>query len=554
MSLLKPLVRNRSILLRNCYSFLKKDNLYHKKLTLNSRSAYLEFEIKLNFTFEQGRKYQYSKLYFKFFEHEHYDESRVICFHPIKRGLFETVRLVLPDSAHENGVIFIRLDALPYSLGESSVRNLKVVQEDKDPLNQVAHWHANRQQTRAMVVQSEQISAGKLEHYPESISLELTARCNLQCPHCSSHGMPELHKHHNQLNEISISDFERIAYETFPHITALSLVGRGEPTMVSHKLWQRLSELVQQFGVKISCVTNGHFIKQRFTQDLIPYVDELCISMDGNSQESHGFNRGGSQIEKVLSNIEYFHQLRQDASLARRPKISIYWTLMTNNLHELPDFIKRAKKYSPDYFAIRHLVVFHDKDRERSVLAEAEKVNYYLKQAYAELDRQGIEFEGPPLMDESDRQLSISENIIARVPVVQESTYVQSNEQASQEILCNSYEDLDEGYLAEHCTWMYRTGIISYNGEVTTCGKHYGELVGQLNEHADFDSVWNGNAMQSLRTTFNTPNMWRQCRECWLRELRWHAQRHESETKDSVRYQPSHYTQAAWDYRSYEKL
>jgi len=335
---------------------------------------------------------------------------------------------------------------------------------------------------------------------------------------------------------------DKIAHELFPHITTLSLVGRGEPTMVSNDLWDQCMRHVKFYGVKISCVTNGHFVKRRFSEDTLPYIDELCISIDGNSKEVHRQNRGGSSLRKVLDNVNHFHDLRQNAQLARRPKLSFYWTLMTNNIHELPEFIRASEEFDPDYFAIRHLVVFHDKDRELSLMGRPEETNHYLQEAYDELAKRGIKFEGPPLMNESRKPAKLPVNIIARDS---DSDYLSFRE---------APPTVNENDTFEQCTWMYRTGIISYNGEVTTCGKHYGELVGVLNEQTSFHDVWNGDAMQSLRNCFNTPDIWRQCKECWLRELRWHSQRHTQEYDEHFTDKRENYTREAWDYRAYSDL
>jgi radical SAM protein with 4Fe4S-binding SPASM domain len=516
---------------------------WFKTLKLDPMDRYIDFEIRLKFSFEQGKKYQYSKLYYNYHSTQQFHESRVICFQPLYRGVFERVRILLPESVVNSGFMSIRIDGVPYSEGKFDIKHVHIVDGRADPhLTQLANWSNNQQAVRKQVLESEEGSLGLLPHYPESVSLELTPRCNLRCPHCSSHGTRELHKAHNARPEMSPHLFEKIAHELFPHITTLSLVGRGEPTMVSHALWAQCVKLVKLYGVKISCVTNGHFIKQRFTEDFLPYIDELCISIDGNSPEIHHTNRGGSSLIKVLENIAHFHNLRKNAQLARRPKLSFYWTLMTNNVDELAEFIRAAEKFQPDYYAIRHLVVFHDKDRELSLLGQPERTNLYLKEAYEELNRQGINFEAPPLMDESKNINRLPENIIAREP----SNY--------QERTCDSLKSIDPNYLSEQCTWMYRTGIISYNGEVTTCGKHYGELVGALDHDNSFNDVWNGMAMQSLRTSFNTPKMWQQCKECWLRELRWHSQRHTEGFDNHFLDERASYTRAAWDYRAYSDL
>lgn len=515
----------------------------YARLHLAAGDSYLDFEICLNFSFEQGRSYQYSKLYFCWSPDQAFHESRVICFQPQRRNTFQRMRIRLPAEVVESGFLAVRIDGLPYSKGSFQVKGLRTTTGKSEAgLTRRANLLGNRQQVRAQVLQSEAAGSGRLPHYPESLSLELTPRCNLVCPHCSSHGTAELHRHHNKLPEMSIELFDRIADELFPHITTLSLVGRGEPTMASHRLWRHCMERVIYHDIKVSCVTNGHFIPQRFTPDYIPYIDELCISMDGNSEQTHGVNRGGSSLKKVLDNIAYFDSLRKRSALARRPRISFYWTLMRNNVHELPEFIRAAARFDPDYYAIRHLVVFRERDRHLSLLGNPEESNEFLQEAYFELERRGISYEAPPLMADDREQESLPEGIIAREPAIEP------------EVRLAAFSRLSQQYLAEPCTWMYRTGIISYDGEVTSCGKHYGELMGKLDQGTDFDTVWNGPAMASLRSTFNTPDMWQQCKECWIRELRWHTQRHTRGFETGSGDNSTGYTRAAWDYRAYSDL
>jgi len=264
------------------------------------------------------------------------------------------------------------------------------------------------------VLESEAEQRVSLPHYPESISVELTSHCNLRCPHCSAHGVPELHDYHNRREDISSKLLEQIGHEIFPHITALSLVGRGEPTLVNDRIWNECMALVKYYNVKISCVTNGHYIRKRFGRELFPYIDELCVSIDGSTPKTQSINRGGSILQNVLDNLAYFHKIRLELKLARRPKLSIYWTLMANNIHELTDFIRFAARYEPDYFAIRHLVVFHDKDRALSLLGQPKLTNRYLMEAYKELQEQAIQYEAPPLMCEQDAGKLLPKNALCR--------------------------------------------------------------------------------------------------------------------------------------------
>jgi radical SAM protein with 4Fe4S-binding SPASM domain len=117
------------------------------------------------------------------------------------------------------------------------------------------------------------------------------------------------------------------------------------------------------------------------------------------------------------------------------------------------------------------------------------------------------------------------------------------------------FEQENVNKVMEKCTWMHRTAIIMSDGEVTTCGKHYGEKVGELNDQTTFMDIWNGSRMQSLRKSFGTPHMWQQCRDCWLRELKWHSQRCAKNSGHIyLDEKPTKYTHRAWDYRDYDPL
>jgi len=521
---------------------LKKS--FFKIFHLSEKDSYLDFELNLSFDKENAKNYRYSKLYYCTSWEESFDESRVICFHPRYINSFEKIRIAIPKIAQEKGVFSIRLDALPYCDGTYEVKDMTLNSGKHDlKSSHFSDLVEHRQWVREQVLESEMTQRAIVPHCPESISVELTARCNLKCPHCSSHGTAYLHEHHNQKNDISLDLLKRLGHELFPHITALSLVGRGEPTMATDETWGVCMDLVKQYNVKISCVTNGHFIRKRFTPELVPYIDELCISIDGNTDETHYINRGGSSLKVVLDNIEYFHMTRESLNLALRPKMSIYWTLMTNNINELPDFIRRIAPLEPDYFAIRHLVVFHEKDTNLSLIGKPELTNKYLKEAYAELKRFNIEYEAPPLMDEEDKG-----NIINEVQSEVKKNLVFTQEEPTCPMV-NKFEEI------EPCTWMHRTGIIMSDGEVTTCGKHYGQQVGMMDKDTSFMDIWNGPAMISLRSTFGTESMWQQCKDCWLRELKWHSQRRARDEKEEFTDDGAmSFTREAWDYREYSSL
>lgn len=485
---------------------------------------------------------------------EPFSEDSVICF-PVRHvHRWERVRVRLPHAAVAANVLKTRIDGLPYTNGNFLIKDVELTNgEDAPSLSYKADLAMARHLVRQQVLQSEAEERVWLPHYPESISIELTSKCNLRCPHCSAHGKLDLHRFHNRRPEMSPALLRKIGNEIFPHITTLSLVGRGEPTMTSDELWSTCIQLVKKFDINISCVTNGHFLRKRFTPDVMPYVDELCVSIDGNSETTHRCNRRGSRFADVMANLEYFHEARRSLHLAKRPTLSFYWTLMHNNIHELASFVRDSARFQPDFFALRHLVVFHERDREQSLVGHPQLLNHHLKEVYAELRKHGIRFEGPPLMQDADEghTLPMFPHAESATPPTECSKSFRTRK--SSLFPPRSLGLPDSRNQIERCTWMHRTGIIMSDGEVTTCGKHFGQRVGMLGTTHSFWNIWNGSAMRDLRATFGTDRMWPQCQSCWLRELKWHSQRMAKNNGQVFSdYSKSHFSPLAWDYRHYD--
>jgi radical SAM protein with 4Fe4S-binding SPASM domain len=523
-------------------------SIFFSPLNPSYSEFFIQFSIKINRRQKEAKRYLYSKLYYSTHPNASFSEERVICFQLKHCGRFERVQISLPvddmQDALRNNHLRVRIDGLPYVSGITLVHGMKLVGPLEDPeLSRISLLRQQRQAVREQVLESERQKKVALSHYPESLSIELTALCNLKCPHCSSHGMRHLHQHHNGRPEMSTSLLEHLAHEAFPHATAVSLVGRGEPTLASDNLWNTFTRLLVHYDLRMSCVTNGTRIIRRFNEALIPYVNELCVSIDGATKETYEYNRKGAKFESVLNNVRYYHELRTRSRLARRPQLSFSWTLKKNNIHELPAFVELVKEFDPDLISIRHMVIFQDRERSQSLLDYPyQTTNRYLREAYALLDKHKINHESPPLM------LPITGAETDKATAGVESDRVLNEKE------CHAHNKQKKPR-EKVCNWMHRTGLINSDGEVTTCGKHYGEQAGMLDENISFDEIWNGARMHSLREGFNTGRMWRQCRECWLREIKWHSQRQAKDNNLAFSLEEGmDFTDEAWDYRSYKEL
>ncbi|RYE38989.1 MAG: SPASM domain-containing protein [Hyphomicrobiales bacterium] len=104
------------------------------------------------------------------------------------------------------------------------------------------------------------------------------------------------------------------------------------------------------------------------------------------------------------------------------------------------------------------------------------------------------------------------------------------------------------------CLFIHRTAVVMADGEVVTCANMYAENVGYLKAGTSFHSLWNNERMQSVRGALGTADEWKQCKNCWFREIRYSEQRvqwaspSQGDSRASLA-QPAEYQPIAWDFR-----
>jgi radical SAM protein with 4Fe4S-binding SPASM domain len=270
----------------------------------------------------------------------------------------------------------------------------------------------------------------------------------------------------------------------------------------------------------------------------MPYVDNVNVSMDGNSRDIFALNRGGADVDRVWHNVDHFHELRRRCGLARRPRLHFAWTLKRNNVAELPGFVRKIACYEADVLTARHLMVFFPSEAGQSLLLAPSEANVHLREAYRLLEEHGIRRECVPLLAEppSGDQLVKPVFDAQSVPTRQE-TVGESEEipvggpaaRAESQVPAHAVAEVPESQLEraaglDGCMFVHRMANISYNGEVQTCSVPYSAVTGMVGL-TSFDEIWNGRVMRSVRGSLGTDQEWRQCRTCWYREGRYHSQR-----------------------------
>ncbi|MFC0820617.1 radical SAM protein [Moraxella marmotae] len=158
-----------------------------------------------------------------------------------------------------------------------------------------------------------QLSYSCNEIYPTDIHLCLTRSCNLRCAHCYISADKE------QAGELSLEQWKTGFKAIFEYIKNPKItISGGEPTQKRY-----LGDLVKFLAnhSTVTIFTNG----KRNIDDLVPYVAEVQVSLDGITQKTNDTIRGLGSFVKISKFIKNFPD---------KSKLTVAITLMAHNFDD----------------------------------------------------------------------------------------------------------------------------------------------------------------------------------------------------------------------------
>ncbi len=191
---------------------------------------------------------------------------------------------------------------------------------------------------------------------PTQLYIEVTNYCNslcVSCPLTYDHFLPLEPKHH-----LGWEDFRRIVDQT-PEIRRAVLHGIGEP-LLNRDLPRFVAHLKER-GAWVLFNTNGVLLDQRRGDALVEAgLDELRVSLDAVTPELYARLRGIDALPRILDNLRAFvarHGGRE------RPRLSLWFVGMQENLHQLPDFVRLGAGLGAPEVYLQRLVFFGGGER-----------------------------------------------------------------------------------------------------------------------------------------------------------------------------------------------
>jgi radical SAM protein with 4Fe4S-binding SPASM domain len=169
---------------------------------------------------------------------------------------------------------------------------------------------------------------------PLSVSAELTNRCNLHCPQCSS-GAGLMQRERGFMDIVL---FNRVMNELSPYLYYLNLYFQGEP-MLHPSFFSFIGDYTKPYTI---VSTNGHFLSVENSERIARSgLNKLIISIDGIDQQTYSAYRVRGSLNSVIDGLKNVSHAKRahNSSL----KIEIQFLVNKLNEHQIPEIRLLAK-------------------------------------------------------------------------------------------------------------------------------------------------------------------------------------------------------------------
>jgi MoaA/NifB/PqqE/SkfB family radical SAM enzyme len=194
------------------------------------------------------------------------------------------------------------------------------------------------------------MTAIAVDKLPRSIYIEPTSRCNEFCQQC-----PRTLLSREDDRDLTFEKFRYIV-DQFPVLERVVLHGLGEPLL--NKELPQMVRYLKERGTYVLFNSNGIVLTPKKGQALIDSgLDEYRLSMDGASRQTYARVRGVDAFEKIWRNVRAFIAMQKEQNVGK-PAVSLWFTAMRENLHELPELIELAAENGVPEVYLQRLVYF----------------------------------------------------------------------------------------------------------------------------------------------------------------------------------------------------
>ena len=315
---------------------------------------------------------------------------------------------------------------------------------------------------------------------PREVYIEPTNRCNELCQTC-----PRTFFQREPEADLDFARFVQIL-DQFPLVERVVLHGVGEP-LLARDLPLMVAEANRR-GARVLFNTNALALHRSLAERLVEAgLDELRVSMDAADAHTYRSIRGVDGYARAMRRTaEFCAYLRKRG--AERPRVSLFFMAMRENLAQLPAVIKRAAEMGVSSVVLQRLVHF---------------------------DR-GLAVDGQSVMGRSDDELlARCEEAAARFGVALVGTGRMGPG--------DSLRPVDSRRPWSGCTRPWRSTYVTANGNVLPCciapfatRDYSGIIMGNVFERS-VARIWSGAEYEAFRRAHASDEPPEPCRGCGTR-------------------------------------
>lgn len=163
-------------------------------------------------------------------------------------------------------------------------------------------------------------------YHLNSVHLNLTNKCNLQCIYCYAE------ERSDSGNALQLGDYLNIidSINNISKNAEIVLTG-GEPLIARHAF--DVAEYAKRKGNQVYLLTNGSLINEGNVKKVAELCDLVKVSIDGSIPEIHDFHRGEGSFYKTLKAVELL--------ASSNAKVQVSMTVTRKNLNNIEAMVNK---------------------------------------------------------------------------------------------------------------------------------------------------------------------------------------------------------------------
>ena len=322
---------------------------------------------------------------------------------------------------------------------------------------------------------------------PLRFSLELTYRCNLNCPYCYVGDC-------RKKEELSTQEWLRII-EQVSEWGLITLVG-GEP-LVRKDFSEIFLKSIQQVQGRVNVVSNGILLDE---QMLKMFIDNklllLSVSIDGYGN-NHDINRDRKGLfELVVNNLETFKRLKHKKT---HPLLDIKTIILKNNLDDMVKLYKLCEELNADFLSLAFL---RNNNLKQSSILRGNFGEEFYQQEYPVEQYFDLEH-----FEEVYKELkSLSKSGKTKIRFAPKFDFDKDYEQIR--TFFSSNKPIDKTY--KPCLYPWSNTLITPEGDVYPCLSY---KIGNVKDK-NFMEVWNAPHFRCFRKNLKARKVFNACQMC----------------------------------------